>query len=250
MILFLLLGVLWLAHLRVRNASLADVGFCLGFGWVVVVCAVAGEGNLWRRILVVGMGSAYALRLGWHLLSKRVWRKAEDPRYAKVRKVLGSWESIGFLGYFLLQVPACMFFAALLCWVMAHPQEALRTWDLLGLGIFLLALGGETLADHQLEQFRSNPDNHGKVFAKGFWRYSRHPNYFFEILHWCAYLPLAVGLPGGWLAWLWPLSMMASLLWITGVPLAEAQASDSRGDAYRLYQQTTNRLFPWAPRRN
>lgn len=246
----LLVAVLWLVHLRLRNASLADVGFCLGLVWVIVLCGVFGEGHFWRRVLVVGMGSAYAFRLGWHVLKNRVWRKAEDPRYQWLRLYLGRWELVGFLGYFILQVPGVLFFGGLLCWVMAHPQAAVRGWDLLAVPIFLLAIAGETLADRQLEHFRANPENQGKVLRTGLWRYSRHPNYFFEVVHWCAYVPLAVGLSWVWAALAWPLVMMGALLWVTGVPLAEAQALSTRGDAYRAYQRTTNRIFPWVPRQN
>ena len=249
-ILLVLCGALWLVYLRVGNASLADVAFCVGFGFVVIVCGMEGEGSRWRRILVVSMRSPYACRLGWHLWRSRIWRKTEDPRYQTVRAVLGRWDSVGFLGYFVLQVPACLFFGALLCWVMTNPHSTVRGWDLLGLGIFLLAYYGESLADEQLEQFRSDPTNQGKVLQTGLWRFSRHPNYFFEIVGWCAYLPLAVGLPGAWLAIVWALLMMSSLLWVTGVPLAESQAMSSRGEAYRLYQHATNKLFPWVPRRN
>ncbi|MGD9850377.1 MAG: DUF1295 domain-containing protein [Nitrospirales bacterium] len=248
--LVLFVSVLWLFYLRVVNASLADVGFCLGLSLVILVCGVTGEGHLWRKMLVVGMGSVYAFRLGWHVWKNRVWRKAEDPRYQWLRSTLGRWELVGFLGYFVLQVPGALFFGALLCWVMAHPQEAVRGWDLLAGSIFILALTGETLADRQLERFRGNPDNRGKVFTEGLWRYSRHPNYFFEVVHWWAYVPLAVGLSWAWAALAWPLVMMVSLLWITGVPLAEAQALSTRGDAYRAYQRTTNRIFPWLPRQN
>jgi steroid 5-alpha reductase family enzyme len=248
--LLVLFLVLWVVHVQMANASLADMGFCLGFGLVVVACGMNSEGSLWRRILVGGMGSAYAFRLGWHLWKNRIWRKTEDSRYQILRAVLGKRESVGILGYFLLQVPACLFFGGLLCWIMAHPQSAVRGWDLLGLGIFVFAFLGEALADIQLEQFRSDPTNQGKVLQRGLWRFSRHPNYFFEILQWCAYVPLAVGLTGAWMAIVWPFIMMSSLLWVTGVPLAEAQAMRSRGEAYRLYQRTTNKLIPWLPRRN
>lgn len=248
--LVLLAGVLWLIHLRVGNASLADVGFCLGLCLVILVCGVTGEGHRWRRILVVGMGSVYAFRLGWHVWKNRVWKKTEDPRYQWLRFYLGRWELAGFLGYFVLQVPGTLFFGALLCWVMAHPQEAVRSWDLLAVSIFTLALTGETMADRQLERFRANPENRGKVLRDGLWRYSRHPNYFFDVVHWCAYVPLAVGLSWAWLALAWPLFMMVSLLWVTGVPLAEAQALKTRGGAYRAYQRTTNRMIPWKPGRD
>ncbi|MBA3965780.1 MAG: DUF1295 domain-containing protein, partial [Nitrospirales bacterium] len=96
-ILLVLFAGLWHVHRRVGNASLADVGFCLGFGFIVILCGIEGEGSPWRRVLVVGMGSAYACRLGWHLGKNRIWGKTEDPRYKTLRAVLGKWESVGIL---------------------------------------------------------------------------------------------------------------------------------------------------------
>lgn len=241
--------LLWFFHLRLHNASLADVGFCLAFGMIVLVCGVFSVGDLSRRVLISGMGILYASRLGYHLFSKRVWNKPEDPRYQNFRRMLGSWESAGIFCYFLIQVPACLFFAGLLCWVMNHPADGIRWWDGLGLIIFLFAVIGEALADHQLESFRGNPLNKGKTLQTGLWRYSRHPNYFFESLHWWAYVPLAVGLPWAWASIFWPMLMTVSLLWITGVPWAEAQALASRGESYRRYQQRTSRYIPWFPRK-
>ncbi len=241
--------LLWILHLRARNASYADVGFCLAFGLIVLICGVSGAGELFRRTLISGMGLLYAVRLGSHLFRHRVWRKSEDPRYQKIRRILGNRESMGMFGYFQLQVPACLFFAGLLCWVMSHPAESMRYWDILGVTIFLIAVIGEAVADRQLELFRRDPQNQGKTLQSGLWRYSRHPNYFFESLHWWAYVPLAIGLPWAWLAVLWPCLMMSALLWLTGVPWAEAQALASRGDSYQEYQRTTNMFFPWFPRK-
>ncbi len=240
--------LLWFVHLRWQNASLADVGFCLVFGMIVLACGVLSTGDLSRRALISGMGMLYAARLGYHVFSNRVWKKPEDPRYQKIRVMLGRWEFVGMFWYFQLQVPAALFFAGLLCWVMNHQAEGIRWWDGLGVLIFLIAVAGETLSDRQLESFRHNPLNKGKTLQSGLWRYSRHPNYFFESLHWCAYVPLAVGLPWAWASVFWPILMTVSLLWITGVPWAEAQALASRGDGYREYQRTTNVFFPWFPR--
>ncbi len=246
--LLVLFGLLWVWHRMGGNTSLADVGFCAAFGGVVILCAVEGEGNSWRRWLIGGMGSVYAIRLGWHLFTARVWGKPEDPRYRMIREALGKWEPLGIAGYFLLQIPASLFFVLLLCWVMANPRTSVNSWDLLGVGIFGLAIAGEMTADRQLERFKADPLNRGKVLQSGLWRYSRHPNYFFEVLHWSAYVPLAVGLPWSWLSLIWPVVMLGGLLWISGVPWAEAQALASRGEAYRAYQRTTNKLFPWLPR--
>lgn len=244
-----LLGGLWILHLFIENASLADVGFCLGLVFLIGACGMAGEGVVWRRGLIAAMGSLYSLRLGWHLWFRRVWRKAEDARYGTIRRYLGAWEKVGFLGYFLLQVPACLFFGALFCWVMEEPSQALRWWDGVGIAVFCVSFIGEMVADRQLETFRSNPANQGKVLQTGLWRYSRHPNYFFETLHWCSYVPLAWGLPWAGVAVVWPGAMLMTLLWITGVPWAEAQAIAGRGESYRVYQSTTNRLLLWPPRR-
>jgi steroid 5-alpha reductase family enzyme len=241
--------ILWVLHLRVRNASLADVGFCLGFGMVVLTCGIFATGDLSRRVLISVMGVLYAFRLGQFLFIKRVWNKKEDSRYQTVRARLDGWESVGMFVYFQLQVPACLFFAGLLCWVMNHPTDGIRWWDALGVMIFLVAIIGESMADRQLERFRENPLNKGKTLQSGLWRYSRHPNYFFESMHWWAYVPLAVGLPWAWASILWPMVMTASLLWMTGVPFAEAQALASRGNDYLDYQRRTNMFFPWFPRK-
>ncbi len=243
----LFFSLLWVLHIRVRNASLADVGFCLAFAIVVLICAISSAGDLSRKMLIAGMGLVYAGRLGYHLFLHRVWNQPEDARYQRIRSVLGRWESIGIFGYFQLQGPASLLFAGLLCWVMNHPADGIRWWDGLGVIIFLIAIIGEVWADRQLELFRENPANKGKTLQTGLWHYSRHPNYFFESLHWCAYVPLAVGLPWAWVSIVWPLLMTISLLWITGVPWAEAQALASRGQTYRDYQRTTNRFFPWFP---
>jgi steroid 5-alpha reductase family enzyme len=245
-----LLGLLWLMHFRFENASLADVGFCGGLFILVLACGLSSHGDIIRRMVVMGMGTVYAFRLGGHILAHRVWNHSEDARYRKFRQLLGNWEHIGMFFYFQLQVPACAFFAGFLCWIMSHPHVGLRWWDGVGVAIFILAVSGEALADHQLEVFRSKAMNKGKTLRTGLWRYSRHPNYFFESLHWCAYVPMTLGLPFSWMAFLWPGLMIASLLWVTGVPWAEAQALEDRGDDYRHYQRTTSVFIPWFPGEN
>jgi steroid 5-alpha reductase family enzyme len=244
-----LFGVLWLLHLRMGNASLADVGFCGGLFILILACGLSSDGDITRRMIMMGMGSVYALRLGSHVFAHRVWNHSEDARYRKIRQLLGSWEPVGMFLYFQLQVPACVFFAGLLCWIMNHPHAGLRWGDGVGVGIFILAVTGEALADRQLEIFRSKAKNTGKTLRTGLWRYSRHPNYFFESLHWWAYVPMAVGLPWWWMAGIWPILMMSSLVWITGIPWAEAQAVASRGDDYRDYQRSTSAFIPWCPRK-
>ena len=107
---------------------------------------------------------------------------------------------------------------------------------------------GEWIADRQLASFRANPKNKGGVCKDRLWRYSRHPNYFFEWLHWFAYLAFAMGSSSVGFALVGPIAMFIFLRFLTGVPYAEMSSLKSRGEAYRQYQSSTNAFFPWIPR--
>ena len=110
-----------------------------------------------------------------------------------------------------------------------------------------LAIGGEWLADRQLARFRTDPSSKGRVCRDGLWRYSRHPNYFFEWTHWLAYVLIGWGSPYWWVTLAGLVAMYLFLNFVTGVPFTEQQALRSRGDAYRDYQRTTSRFFPLPP---
>jgi len=114
--------------------------------------------------------------------------------------------------------------------------------------IWIVAIGGESLADSQLAQFRSDPAGGGQVCRDGLWRYSRHPNYFFEWVHWWAYVAIGIAAPWGWLTIAGPVLMYSFITRLTGIPPTEARALVTRGDAYREYQRTTNAFFPGPPR--
>jgi steroid 5-alpha reductase family enzyme len=116
---------------------------------------------------------------------------------------------------------------------------------LAGVIVWLIAVAGETIADRQLARFRRDPANRGQVCRAGLWRYSRHPNYFFEWVHWLSYVLIG---HGEWLTWIGPVGMLLFLFRVTGIPYTEMQALKSRGDRYREYQSTTNVFFPWFPR--
>ncbi len=131
---------------------------------------------------------------------------------------------------------------------MLNPAAFPNAWDIAGVLVWLLAVGGERTADAQLERFRADPANRGRTCRVGLWRLSRHPNYFFEWLHWWSYVLIGFAAPLGWLTLLGPAVMLLFLLRITGIPMTELRAIESRGDAYREYQRTTSAFFPWPPK--
>jgi steroid 5-alpha reductase family enzyme len=239
---------LWVFQLRVRNASIADVGWCLGLIAVVLSYAMQATGEVERKILVAILVMLYAGRLGFYILLNRVIGKQEDARYRRLREQWGASEQLKMFGYFQLQAVAVAAFSLPFLVLIQNPRPPFALIELVGLLIWIAAVSAEALADRQLARFRAKPWNHDRVCREGLWYFSRHPNYFFEWLHWWAYVVMAIGTPGWLLTWIGPVTMGWALLKVTGIPLAEAQALTSRGEDYRKYQLTTNAFVPWFPR--
>ncbi|MEO6155773.1 MAG: DUF1295 domain-containing protein [Thermomonas sp.] len=235
----------WMWQKRHRNAGMVDVVWSCGVGGAAIVAAVLGDGALLPRVLLAVLGGIWGLRLASHLLH-RVLGEPEDGRYANLRKRFGQDERKWF-AFFQFQALLVVLFALPFVAVARNPIPGITMWMLVGVAFWLLSVFGEAVADRQLSRFRNNPANKGRTCRDGLWRYSRHPNYFFEWLHWFAYVCLAVGSPLWWLAWTGPLVMFVFLRWISGIPYTEDQALRTRGDDYRDYQQTTPMLFPWVP---
>ena len=140
-------------------------------------------------------------------------------------------------------------FFSLAFWLAMRRSGPMDLWDLFGISIWLISVAGETTADSQLARFRANSSNRGTTCRSGLWKYSRHPNYFFEWLHWWTYVAIAWTSPLGWMTLCAPALMLFFLLKVTGIPATEAQALISRGDDYRKYQQTTSMFIPWFPKK-
>jgi steroid 5-alpha reductase family enzyme len=239
---------LWVLQLHVRNASVADVGWCAGLIAVVLWYATQASAETERKLLVALMICLYAGRLGGYILFNRIIGKAEDARYRRLRERWGASEQLRMFGYFQLQAAAVAVFSLPFLVVMQDPRPPFGFWELAGFLIWIGAVSGETLADWQLARFRAKAWNRDRVCREGLWFYSRHPNYFFEWLHWWAFVVMAIGAPGWLLTWVAPVAMGWALVNVTGIPLAEQQALKSRGEDYRDYQQRTNALIPWWPR--
>lgn len=244
----LVMSVLWLVQKQRGDAGIVDVAWGLGVGCLGVLFAVMSfDGDQTRRFVVGAMVLLWALRLSLHI-ALRLMRLPEDGRYQTLKGEWGIHAQRNLFFFFQLQAFWSVLFAMPILLSARNPLPFGGVADFIGLGIWLLALGGEALADRQLSTFRQDLANKGQVCRAGLWRYSRHPNYFFEWLHWWAYVCLAIGADWGWLSVGGPVCMLYFLLKVTGVPPTEAQALKSRGDAYREYQRTTSVFFPWPPK--
>jgi len=239
--------LLWFVQRRTANAGIVDVGWSLGVGVVAVACTVAGSGDPMRRLLAGVLVGGWSLRLGLYIL-RRVLAEEEDGRYRRLRQQWGAGFQRRAFVFFQLQALFAVAFAVPVAVVASNARPVSAAEAMVAVGLWLVAIGGEALADRQLAAFRGQPANRGRTCRQGLWRYSRHPNYFFEWLHWWTYVLLAAGAPLWWLSLLGPLAMLVFLLAVTGVPATEAQAAASRPD-YRDYQRTTSAFIPWPPKR-
>lgn len=244
----LVMAATWELQRRTRNAGYVDVAWAALMAAAALYYAAIGDGALTLRLLVGLMGGLWGLRLARHLLI-RVRHEPEDGRYRALRE---HWQDDQrrMFGFFMLQAGFTALFSLPFLVVASNPLAPATGWIALALAVFAGSLAGETIADRQLARFRNDPANRGRTCRDGLWRYSRHPNYFFEWLHWFAYPLLAIGAPFWWLTLLGPLLMGASLVWFTGIPFTEAQALRTRGEDYRRYQRETSMFVPWFPRRS
>jgi steroid 5-alpha reductase family enzyme len=241
--------VLWVVQRVRRDAGVVDVGWAAGLGALAVLYAVFAPGDPLRRLLVAAMAGTWSLRLAWYILVNRVLGKPEDGRYQTLRLKWGNRAQSRFFVFFQLQALVDVIFSLPYLVAMTNPAPGLGTWDLAGVLVWVVAVAGETVADRQLAAFRADPANRGTTCRVGLWRTSRHPNYFFEWLHWWAYVLLAVGSPWWALTLVGPALMLFFLFKVTGIPATEAQALASRGEDYRDYQRTTSVFVPWFPKR-
>jgi steroid 5-alpha reductase family enzyme len=243
LVLAIAMAAAWAAQRRSQNAGIVDVLWTAGLGVLAVAYAALADGWGPRRLLVAVLVGFWSLRLTAYLV-RRVSTEAEDGRYRELREELGDRFQTWIFWFFQAQALLDVLLSLVFLYLVSIDHVGWRAFDVAGVAVWLVALVGESISDRQLAQWRTNPANRGLTCRAGLWRYSRHPNYFFEWLHWIAYALIGAGLPGAWLLWLAPATMLFLVLKVTGIPPTERQAVRSRGDDYRRYQKTTNAFFP------
>jgi steroid 5-alpha reductase family enzyme len=260
----ILMAFAWVVQQHTGNSGWVDTI------WTFAVGLVGAGSALWpaggaapnaRQWLVAALVAVWSLRLGSHI-AIRTADITDDPRYAAFAKEWGVNSARRMFVFLQNQalgsVPLFAIFVAA-----RFPADALRWQDGLGALILLAGIAGEALADAQLKRFRTDPANNGRVCDAGLWRWSRHPNYFFEWFCWLPYpvialspaypfaYPLAYPLayPWGLTTLLAPVFVYWILVYVTGIPPLEEQMLRSRGERYRAYQSRTSKFFPLPPAR-
>ena len=197
-----------------------------------------------RHILVTIMTLLWAARLIAYVYARYDGR---DPRFA-------TWK---WQGAKALVINMCWIFGQfIMIAVMSYPIVLVNTSTVQGLGgldylgmiIWILGFCCESLSDYQLFIFRRNPANAGRVMRYGLWKYSRHPNYFGEVLMWWGIYCIALCVPYGWTAIIAPVTITYLLVCVTGVPWIEKTFENNV--EYQEYKRKTSMFVPWLPKKS
>jgi steroid 5-alpha reductase family enzyme len=238
----------WALSVAMKNASIADTFWGLGFVLVAWITFLAAEGYLGRRMLLTLLVTAWGLRLALHI-GIRSRGKGEDRRYQTWRRQYGKrfwWVSL--FTVFLLQ-GALLWVISLVAQVGQWSPKPDRFIWLDGAGLLIWAVGFffEAVGDYQLAAFKKNPANKGKAMDQGLWQYTRHPNYFGECLMWWGIFVVTLATPGSLWTIVSPVTITFLLLKVSGVTLLERTIVETRPE-YREYQERTSAFFPWFPK--
>jgi steroid 5-alpha reductase family enzyme len=243
-----LLMALYLVQLRTRDATAVDAGWAASVALIAVLDAVLGPGELSHRLLIATIAGLENVRVAVVVI-RRLGR-GEDTRYEELRR---RWRERGreqrtFAIFYQAQALLAALLAAPFVLASFNQHAGLQPLEWAGAALWLLAVSFETVADEQLRRFKRESENRGRTLRSGLWRYSRHPNYFFQSLTWIAYALVACAAPWGWIGFLAPALILYFVLYVTGIPPSEEQALRHRGDDYRDYQRTTSAFVPWFPK--
>src|SRR6478735_5874146 len=243
----LMMLAVWIVSIRIANASYVDVAWAFGIAGTAVAYSLLADGSTLHRVLVASLGTIWGVRLGTYLLS-RLAGKEEDGRYQELRRRWAPHVNRSFFVFFQAQAAFILVFSLPFAFVAA--DQGGMTWVAWsGAALALGAIAGEMTADTQLAVWKGDPANKGKTARNGLWGWSRHPNYFFEWLHWVAWAVIAFSSPYGWVAIVVPVFLIVLLFKVTGIPETEAQSLRSCGDDYRRYQDEVSVFVPLPPRR-
>jgi steroid 5-alpha reductase family enzyme len=234
----------WIVQRTTGMSGWIDATWSAAVGLGGIFTAVCAEGPFARRMTVILVVAAWALRLAWHI-GVRTKGGGEDPRYAKLMRDWGA--SAGSRLFIFLQVQALAAFVLVFAIYLAAINDKVypAVTDFLAVLLSTIALSGEAISDAQLSRFRRRPEARTEVCETGFWRYSRHPNYFFEWLFWCCLPLFAVSsLPTSFLSLLAPALMYWLLVHVSGIPPLEEHMLRSRGEKFRALRKRVNAFFP------
>jgi steroid 5-alpha reductase family enzyme len=249
LVIILLMTFLWIVSIIIKNVSIVDLFWGFGFVITSLFYFFNTEGSEPRKIILVALVAIWGLRLSVYLAWRNIG-KGEDFRYKEFRKKYGEsrywW--ISFFQTFLLQ--------GVLMWLISLPllgaqyfgqNNQTGFFDVAGIAFWLIGFSFEAGGDFQLSNFKADSSNKGKVLDSGFWRYTRHPNYFGDTAVWWGYGLICIA-AGSYIPFIGTLLMTALIIKVSGVALLEKTLKETKPQ-YKEYIEKTSAFLPWFPKK-
>jgi len=238
--------VLWMISLRLKDVSIVDIFWGIGFVIIAWVTTFVVRPTSPRSLFIAVLVTIWGLRLAGYLAWRNIG-KPEDYRYRAMREKRGDrFPLISLFLVFGLQ-GLIMLIVSLPIQAAAFNTSQLNWLDGIGGAIWLTGFFFETVGDIQLARFKANADNQGKVMDRGLWRYTRHPNYFGDFLVWWGIFVIALSGGSAWWTIISPLLMSILLMRISGVTLLESSLRNNK-QGYEDYVRRTSAFFPMPPK--
>lgn len=231
-----------------KDFSIVDIAWGLGFILILVIGHSRLAPNDTRSIILSLMVIIWGLRLSLYLFFRNIG-KGEDYRYQDVRGRWGKKANLKAYFYiFLMQAVLLIIISSPIILILKNSASPLSWSDFLGIGVFLIGMFFETVADWQVYRFKSHPQNKGKLFTGGLYKYSRHPNYFGEFLIWWGIFCLSIADGPIGLCLIGPITISFFLLKVSGIPLLEKKRKENPD--YKIWSEKTSAFIPWPPRKS
>lgn len=246
-VMFLYMNLWFGVALWKKRNDIADIVWGLGF-IVATACALLISSSSDARSFLV---STLVLIWGGRLTIRiflRNRKKAEDSRYKTWREEWGDTFVLRtFLQIFMLQGVLILIISTPVLHIIISDNPPINYLDYLGTVIWVCGFVFETVGDYQLDRFKMNPANKGKIIQYGLWRYSRHPNYFGEVLLWWGIFCIALSVDNGLWTIIGPATITFLILKVSGIPLAEKRSLNKK--EFQQYKRTTSAFFPMPPKK-
>ena len=247
LLVYIFMTLFFLVNIMRRKNDITDVAWGFGLIFVAIGTLVSVTEPSLRAVLVTTLVIIWGLRLSIHIYDRN--RKGEDFRFQKLKEKWGKY--FLFRSYFQL-----FMLQGLLLLIVSLPiiiinttinSSSLGIIDLLGLFVWVLGFLFEAIGDYQLKQFKKDPNNKEKIMRKGLWYYTRHPNYFGELIQWWGIFIISISVPFWWLAILSPITVTILIFKIFGIPIIEKHYQNH--PEFEEYKKQTSSFFPRIPRK-
>ena len=235
----------FVVSLGAKTNTVVDFFWGIGFVLVAWYSLLFRSSFEVRQILMTLFITLWGMRLSSYLIY-RFWFKGEDLRYLDMAKQWGgNFYVQSFFKIYMLQAILLYLISTSLIVINTHPGSAtLGVIDFLCFGLWMVGFLCKIIGDRQLQLFLSQSEHKGSIMDRGLWYYTRHPNYFGEMLMWWSLWALAFSVSGELMVIISPLTITGIFIFFS-VPITESQWDGNI--KYQDYKKRTNALIPWIP---